>query len=142
MPVRKATAIWRGALKDGEGRLSVGSGAFEGKYSFGSRFEDGQGTNPEELIGAAEAGCFAMALSHSLAEAGFDPRRVEASATVHLEKGDEGFGISRIVIDAEAEVPGIEESRFQQEAEDAKQSCVVSRALAAVDLELNARLVG
>ncbi|MDX1622952.1 MAG: OsmC family protein [Gemmatimonadota bacterium] len=140
MPVRKANAEWRGDLKSGEGSVTTESAALDASYSFGSRFQDAGGANPEELIGAAHAGCFSMALAHSLAEAGFEPRRISTSASVQLEEAGEGFAITRIVLDADAEVPDIEESRFQQEAEGAKENCPVSRALAGVDIELNATL--
>ncbi|HEV2845233.1 MAG TPA: OsmC family peroxiredoxin, partial [Thermoanaerobaculia bacterium] len=103
MPIRKANAVWEGGLKDGQGRVSLGSGAFEGRYSFGSRFEEAGGTNPEELIGAAHAGCFSMALSAGLGKAGLSPKRVATSAKVHLEKVGEGFKITRIELDNESE---------------------------------------
>jgi osmotically inducible protein OsmC len=142
MPVRQAKAVWEGGLKDGEGRVSLGSGAFEGRYSFGSRFEAAGGTNPEELIGAAHAGCFSMALSAGLGRAGFAPRRVATSAKVHLEKVGEGFKITRIELDNESEVPGIDDAAFQDQARKAKEGCPVSQALAGVDISLNAKLVG
>lgn len=116
-------------------------GAFEGPYSFASRFEDGRGTNPEELIGAAHAGCFSMALAHGLASAGFTPRRVHTTARVHMERGDQGFSITRIELDAEADVPGIAPEAFLEHAENAKKGCPVSRALAGVAIHLTARLV-
>ena len=100
MPVRKANAVWEGGLKDGHGTVKLGSGAFEGRYSFGSRFEEAGGTNPEELIGAAHAGCFSMALSAGLGRAGFTPTRVATTAKVHLEKVGEGFKITRIELGA------------------------------------------
>src|ERR671928_22639 len=106
MPVRSAKAQWDGTLKEGKGSMALGSGAFQGAYSFSSRFESGTGTNPEELIGAAHAGCFSMAFSHGLAQAGFTPKRVHTTAKVHLEKGAEGFGIPKIELVTEAEVPG------------------------------------
>src|SRR3954464_9295095 len=102
MPVRKANAVWEGGLKDGHGTVKLGSGAFEGRYSFGSRFEEAGGTNPEELLGAAHAGCFSMALSAGLGRAGFEPRRIATSAKVHLEKVGEGFKITKIELDCEA----------------------------------------
>jgi len=140
MPVRQAKAVWEGGLKDGEGRVSLGSGAFEGRYSFGSRFEQAGGTNPEELIGAAHAGCFSMALSAGLGRAGIEPRRIATAAKVHLEKVGEGFKITRIDLDCEAEVPGIDEAAFQEAAKKAKEGCPVSQALAGVEITLNARL--
>jgi osmotically inducible protein OsmC len=142
MPVRSSDAQWEGSLQDGKGTVRLGSGAFEGQYSFASRFEEGTGTNPEELIAAAHAGCFSMALAAGLSRAGHVPNRVHTTATVHLEKGDAGFRISAIELDTEAEVPGIDAAAFQKEAEAAKAGCPVSQALAAVDIKLNARLVG
>ena len=140
MPVRKASAVWEGNLKEGHGTVKLGSGAYEGQYSFGSRFEEGTGTNPEELIGAAHAGCFSMALSAGLGRAGFTPTRVATTAKVHLEKGDAGFSITRIELETEAAVPGIDESTFQEQAETAKANCPVSKALAGAQISLNARL--
>jgi osmotically inducible protein OsmC len=104
MAVRSAQAVWEGDLKQGKGTMRLGSGAFEGKYSFQSRFEEGAGTNPEELIAAAHAGCFSMALSNGLSQAGFPPTRVQTTARVHLERGDQGFAISRIELTTEATV--------------------------------------
>jgi osmotically inducible protein OsmC len=108
MATRSSSAEWRGNLKDGSGKMRLGSGAYEGAFSFASRFENGTGTNPEELIAAAHAGCFSMALSHGLAQAGHAPKRVATTARVHLEKVEGGFGITRIELDTEAEVPGID----------------------------------
>jgi lipoyl-dependent peroxiredoxin len=142
MPVRKANAVWEGSLKEGHGTIALGSGAYEGRYSFGSRFEETGGTNPEELIGAAHAGCFSMALSAGLGRAGFTPKRVATSAKVHLEKVGEGFKITRIELDNESEVPGIDESTFREHANKAKEGCPVSQALAGVEITLNARLAG
>ncbi len=141
MPVRKAKAVWEGDLKQGKGSMALGSGAFEGPFSFGTRFEEVKGTNPEELLGAAHAGCFSMALSHGLAEAGFPPKRVETSARVHLEKDSTGFLISTIELSCEAEVPGIDEQKFQELAEGTKMSCPVSRALTGPKIALVAKLV-
>jgi lipoyl-dependent peroxiredoxin len=141
MPARTADAQWEGSLQDGKGTMRFGSGAFEGQYSFSSRFEEGTGTNPEELIAAAHAGCFSMALSGGLSRAGHPPTRVHTSARVHLEKGDAGFSITTIELDTEAEVPGIDEATFQDQAATAKAGCPVSRALAGVDIKLNARLL-
>src|ERR1041385_4098172 len=117
MPVRNADATWNGGLKDGGGTVKVGSGAFEGKYWFGTRFESQPGTNPEELIGAAHAGCFSMALAAGLGKAGFSPKRVHTTAKATLEKADAGFAITRIELQTEAEVPGIEEAAFQEQAD-------------------------
>ncbi|CAN5237888.1 MAG: OsmC family protein [Gemmatimonadetes bacterium] len=140
MPKRKGMAEWRGGLRDGEGSVELGSGAFKGAYSFGSRFEAGQGTNPEELIGAAHAGCFSMALAAGLEKAGFAPKRIATTASVSLVTKDEKPTISTITLDTEAEVPEIGEEAFQEEAEKAKAGCPVSRALAGVEIELRARL--
>jgi osmotically inducible protein OsmC len=140
MPQRKGSAEWTGGLKGGRGSLSPGSGVFEGSYSFGSRFEEDEGTNPEELIGAAHAACFSMALAGALGKAGHEPKRVRTTAKVDLDMS-EGPRIARITLDTEAEVPGIDEQEFQRQAEGAKQNCPVSKALAGVDIRLNARLV-
>ena len=141
MPVRNAQARWEGDLPNGKGTMRFGGGAFEGQYSFSSRFEDGAGTNPEELIAAAHAGCFSMAFSNGLAKAGFTPTRVDTTASVHLEKTDAGFGITRIDLRTEAEVPGIDQDAFDEQAQTAKKNCPVSKALAAVDITLDAKLV-
>jgi osmotically inducible protein OsmC len=141
MPVRKANAVWEGSLKEGQGTMKLGSGAFEGRYSFGSRFEEAAGTNPEELIGAAHAGCFSMALSGGLGRAGFTPKRVATVAKVHIEKVGEGFKITRIELDNESAVPGIDEAAFQDAARKAKEGCPVSQALGGVEITLTARLV-
>ena len=140
MPVRSANARWEGDLKNGNGNMKTGSGAYEGRYSFGSRFEEAPGTNPEELIAAAHAGCFSMALTAGLGRAGYEPQSVETSARVHLEMGDGGFAISRIELSTEAVVPGIENEAFQEAAADAKANCPVSKALAGVEIVLDARL--
>ena len=141
MPTRNAQAVWEGDLKGGRGSVKLGSGAFEGRYSFSSRFESGTGTNPEELIAAAHAGCFSMALSHGLSQAGFPPRRVQTTAKVHLEKKGDAFAIPRIELETDAEVPGIDERAFQQQAETAKQNCPVSKLLAAAEITLKAKLI-
>ncbi|MEA2291594.1 MAG: lipoyl-dependent peroxiredoxin [Solirubrobacteraceae bacterium] len=138
MPERKANARWEGNLKDGRGTMGFGSGAFEGRYSYRSRFEEGEGTNPEELIAAAHAGCYSMALSADLAEAGHTPESVETEATVSLGSN----GISGVHLVARARVPGIEEAEFQSVAEAAKAGCPVSKALAAVEITLDATLEG
>lgn len=141
MPVRKASAVWNGTLKEGNGTMKMQSGAYEGKYSFGSRFEEDPGTNPEELIAAAHAGCFSMALSGGLTKSGFTPERVETSAKAHLERVGEGFKITRIQLTCEASVPGIDDAAFQDLAAGAKAGCPVSQALAGVDISLDAQLV-
>lgn len=141
MPVRNASAEWRGNLIDGQGTMALGSGAYEGKYSFASRFEAGPGTNPEELIGAAHAGCFSMALSGLLAAAGFTPASVKTTARVKIEKEGDGFSITHIALNTDAQVPGIDRETFQRIANDAKVGCPVSRALAAVpEITLDATL--
>jgi lipoyl-dependent peroxiredoxin len=142
MPARTANARWEGSLQDGKGTMRFGGGAFEGQYSFSSRFEEGPGTNPEELIAAAHAGCFSMALSGGLGRAGYTPGSVETTAKVHIEKGESGFRISRIELDTTADVPGMDDAAFQEAAEAAKAGCPVSQALAAVDIQLTARLAG
>ncbi|MGH9869919.1 MAG: OsmC family protein [Candidatus Polarisedimenticolia bacterium] len=140
MPVRQAKAQWEGDLKDGRGNMKLGSGAWEGPFSFTSRMENGSGTNPEELIGAAHAGCYSMALSSTLTKAGHKPRRIQTSAQVHFDKVGDGFGITRIQLTTEGSVPGINEQDFMRLAEEAKNTCVVSRALKGVPIELQASL--
>jgi osmotically inducible protein OsmC len=143
MPARTANARWEGGLRDGKGNMRLGGGAFEGQYSFSSRFEEGVGTNPEELIAAAHAGCFSMAFSGGLEKAGFTPNSVETEAKVHLSPADGGgFRISRIDLVTNADVPNIEEDAFQQAAQAAKEGCPVSKALAAVEITVNATLAG
>lgn len=133
---RTGTARWQGDLKQGKGTLRLGSGAFEGPYSFATRFENAPGTNPEELIGAAHAACFSMAFSAGLAKAGFVPRSVETTATVHLDQVGGAFGITGIELATHGDVPGISAELFQQIADEAKAGCPVSRALAAVPITL------
>ncbi|MGI8904903.1 MAG: OsmC family protein [Candidatus Sumerlaeaceae bacterium] len=140
MAARTSEAEWKGGLKEGAGTMKLGSGAFEGSYSFPSRFEEGKGTNPEELIAAAHAGCYSMAFSAGLEKAGFSPARVHTTATAHLEKTGDGFSITRIELKCDAEVPGIEEAKFQELAEGAKKGCPVSKALAGTDIHLQATL--
>ena len=141
MPTRTADARWEGSLQDGHGSMKMATGAYEGPYSFQSRFEEGDGTNPEELIGAAHAGCFSMALSGALGKAGHEPESVETTAKVHIDKAGEGFAITRIELDTKARVPGIDADEFQKQAEGAKENCPVSQALGGVDISLNAELV-
>lgn len=141
MPVRTAEAEWKGNLSRGSGQMKLGSGVFEGSFSFPSRFEDGPGTNPEELIGAAHAGCFSMALSHMLSEAGHIPDVVHTKTKVHIDKVDEGFKITTIELQTEAKVPGINEEAFREKAEAAKEGCPVSQALAGTDIKLEAKLL-
>ncbi len=140
MPVRKADAVWNGNLREGEGRVKLGSGAFEGKYSFASRFEEGGGTNPEELIAAAHAGCFSMALSVALGKAGFTPEKISTEASVRLEKVGDAFSITRIDLTTVGQVPNIDEAQFKTIAEAAKENCPVSKALKAVEITLSASL--
>jgi osmotically inducible protein OsmC len=141
MAIRTAKAQWEGNLQEGKGTMALGSGAYEGAYSFASRFEDGKGTNPEELLGAAHAGCFSMALAAALGRGGFAPRNVRTNAKVHLMKQAEGFGITLIELQTEAQVPGIDNAKFQEIADEAKKGCPVSKALAATEIKLDAKLV-
>lgn len=141
MIVRKSKAEWLGDLKTGTGSIELGSGAYKGAYSFQSRFESGTGTNPEELIAAAHAGCYSMALSHALASAGYAPKRVHSTASVNLEASGGGFAITGIDLVMEAVIPQIEDEQFQVIAADAKANCPVSKALAAVPISLRATLV-
>ncbi len=143
MLTRTASAHWSGSLSDGSGAISTESTAISEKpYSFSSRFEqDGEaGTNPEELLGAAHAGCFTMAVSHALAEAGHPPTRAETTAKVHLAKETGGFEIQKIDLVLEADVPGIAEDQFQQIAADAKENCPLSKVLRAAEITLDATL--
>lgn len=142
MPVRNASAVWNGNLTEGNGTMQLGSGAYEGSYSFGTRFEEVPGTNPEELIGAAHAGCFSMALAGNLARAGHQPESISTRARVHIERSDAGFKITKIELTTEARVPGMDQGAFQEQAEAAKKGCPVSQALAAVpEITLDARLI-
>ncbi|MHC1771939.1 MAG: OsmC family protein [Flexilinea sp.] len=138
MAIRTAQAEWNGTLKEGHGTMKLGSGAYEGAYSFASRFEEAPGTNPEELIGAAHAGCFTMFLSALLSDAGFTPKRLSTNAKVYLKAGPV---IARIDLATEGEVPGIDESEFLKQAENAKKDCPVSKALAGVEINLTAKLI-
>lgn len=139
MPTRNAEATWRGDLQTGSGDLALGSGVYEGPYSFASRFEDGDETNPEELIGAAHAGCFVMALSNELDEAGYEAEELHADAEVHLDP--EALEIDWVELTLEATVPDIDAETFQEIAAGAKENCPVSKALAGVDIRLDATLV-
>ena len=138
MAVRTSSAEWKGTLKEGSGNMKVGSGAYDGPYTYASRFESGQGTNPEELIGAAHAGCYSMFLSALLTKAGFTPTRIATTATVHLTDGPT---ISLIELETEAEVPGLSDADLQTHAEEAKKGCPVSKALAGPEIKLTAKLV-
>jgi osmotically inducible protein OsmC len=140
MPVRNANAVWNGNLKNGKGTMKLGSGAFEGQYSFQSRFEEGTGTNPEELIGAAHAGCYAMAFSNELAEAGYEPDSVETDADVDFAVVNGNPTIKSVTLNVNASVPEIDEDTFNELANGAKENCPVSRALSGVDIKLNTAL--
>lgn len=140
MPVRKAEATWKGDLKSGKGTMKLGSGAYEGAYTFNSRFEDGAGSNPEELIGAALAGCYSMALSDDLAGAGYSPESVHATATVKLEMVNDKPTITNIKLMVVANVPDVEEDSFFEFAEAAKKECIIARALQNVTIMLDASL--
>jgi lipoyl-dependent peroxiredoxin len=141
MAIRTAKARWEGDLNTGKGSMALGSGAFEGPYSFSSRFEEGGGTNPEELIGAALAGCFSMALGAALGRAGTPAKRVSTNATVRMMKVEEKPTITEIVLDTEGEVPGIDQAKFQEMAESTRTGCIVSRALTGTQIKVNAKLV-
>lgn len=141
MPVRTATAEWKGALADGTGQLKSESGAVNTAYNWRSRAESGDTTNPEELIAAAHAGCFSMALSAGLGKAGHTPTRISTTARVHFEKQDAGFAITNIELSTEAVVPGLSDAAFQEAAEAAKKGCPVSKALAATPITLKAKLL-
>jgi osmotically inducible protein OsmC len=141
MPIRNAEAEWNGSLIDGKGHMKLGSGAFDGPYSFRSRMEEGVGTNPEELIGAAHAGCYSMALSAILGGAGLTPTKIHTKAAVKFEKVGDGFSITNIELTTEAEIPGTDDAAFQQFAEAAKANCPVSKALAGTHITLNAKLL-
>ena len=140
MPVRAASAEWKGNLPKGSGTLETETGSVKGNYSFASRFEEGAGTNPEELIAVAHAGCFSMAFANGLAKAGHEPESIQTTAKVYLEKGDEGFGISRIELECVGRVSGLDDDTFQKHAQEAKVGCPVSRALSAIPIELKASL--
>ena len=141
MPTRNASATWNGDLKGGNGTVKLGSGAYEGKYSFTSRFEEGAGTNPEELIAAAHAGCYSMALAAGLGKNGFSPKRVSTTAKVTIDKVGDGFKITKIRLESEASVPNIDQKKFDEIANATKTGCPVSGALSAVPIELSAKLV-
>jgi osmotically inducible protein OsmC len=141
MVLRKGKAIWEGNLKEGKGTMELKSGVFKGAYSFKSRFKDGSGTNPEELIGAAHAGCFSMALANILAEAGHTPKKVSTSADVQLDEVEGEPTITKITLNTEAKVPDIDAGEFNKYAENAKDGCPVSKALQGIDIALNAKLV-
>jgi len=140
MPIRKGSAVWEGSFREGKGSVKLGSGLFEGPYSAASRFESGPGTNPEELIGAAHAGCFSMALALVLSAKKTPPQKIETTADVRIEPEGQGFGITSIVLHTTADVPGVTEGDFLKAAEEAKVGCPVSKALAATKISLDAKL--
>ena len=142
MPTRHAQATWNGNLKEGSGDFAGQSGAIKGGYGFGTRFENAPGTNPEELIGAAHASCFSMALAAGLGKAGHNPKRVHTTADVTIDKVGEGFKITKILLKTEGEVPGIDEKTFKEFAEKTKTGCPVSQALSATPIELQVTKFG
>ncbi len=141
MPVKSADAVWNGTLSDGSGHLKTQSGKVDVDYTWKARAENAAGTNPEELIAAAHAGCFSMALSHILTSAGHKPTQIKTSAQVSFEKVGDGFSITKILIKTEGQVPGIDEATFKANAEKAKTGCPVSKALASVPIEMQATFV-
>ena len=140
MTIRKAEAEWTGSLREGRGKLALESGAFRGPYTFKARFEDGKETNPEELLGAAHAACFTMALTALLARQQLAPARIHTTASVHLEQATGGYAIPRIELRTRASIPGLTAEKFAALATDAKQNCPVSKALAGVEITLDAAL--
>ncbi len=141
MPVRTSQATWNGNLRDGNGMIKFGSGAYRGAYSYDTRFESGVGTNPEELLGAAHAGCFSMALANALTKDGSKVNSVDTTATVHLDKTDAGNSITHIDLVTTGNIEGIDAEKFTAAAENTKNTCIVSRALAAVPMTVKATLV-
>jgi lipoyl-dependent peroxiredoxin len=142
MAIRKAEATWKGTLKEGSGNMKVGSGAFDVPFSFGTRFADEPGTNPEELVGAALAGCFSMYLSAQLTDAGFPPTRIHTAADVHFGRDAVGPLIEKLVLTTQANVPGVDQAKFDELVAVSKKSCPISRALGAIkELEVHASLV-
>lgn len=141
MPARSATAVWNGDIMSGDGTMKLGTGAWEGPYSFKSRFEDGKGTNPEELIAAAHAGCFSMALSGALTKSGHPPEKIETSAEVALVKDGDGFRIPTIKLKTAVKVAGLNDAEFQKIAKAAKEGCPVSKVLAGAEISLDAKLL-
>ncbi len=141
MIVRTSEAVWEGSIKKGVGMVKVGSGTISGNYSFGSRFEQGAGTNPEELIGAAHAGCFNMALTMVLEQSGYNVEHIHTIAKVSIDKVGGGYKIANIELDTEGKVPGCDEKMFMEKAELAKKNCPVSMALTGVTITLRSRLM-
>jgi osmotically inducible protein OsmC len=140
MTVRNSKAVWKGKLQQGEGKIELGSGAYKDVYSFASRFEQGTGTNPEELVAAAHSGCFSMALAHELEQAGYDSDKIDTDCSISLEKADVGFRIAKIELRTKAKVPGLDIKAFLRLAEAAKVNCPLSQALRSVEIELQAEL--
>lgn len=141
MAIRTAKATWMGGLMDGKGTMELGSGAFEGVFSFNTRMGDEPGTNPEELVGAALAGCYTMALNAGLEKSGFKTNGIKTDAKVHFGKDDAGFAIIRIELKTEADVAGIDDAEFQEFAANTKKNCPVSKALTGTEIVLDAKLV-
>ena len=141
MPLKTAEAVWNGSLLEGKGHIKTQSGKLDVDYAWKSRGGDEPGTNPEELIAAAHAGCFSMALSHMLSQAGHPPKQIKTRAEVSFEKVGEGFGIIQIALKTEGQVPGIDEATFKKHAENAKSGCPVSKALASVKITLDAKFI-
>lgn len=141
MPIRQAEATWKGDLKSGNGTMRMESGSYEGAYTFASRFKNGDGTNPDELLGAAHAGCYSMALSLELSEAGYKPQSIHTRAEVTLEVTDDGPAITAIKLIVKANVPDIDKETFHKFAEGAKEGCPVSKALAGTEISLEATLI-
>jgi osmotically inducible protein OsmC len=141
MPLRTSSARWQGTLTEGSGTMRTGKGGLTSNYSFKSRFEEGEGSNPEELIGAAHAGCFSMAFAKALTDAGYPPSSVETSASVHLDKTDAGMTVTKIDLDTTGDVPGIDAAEFGKLAESAKANCPISRLLSpGAEITLTAKL--
>jgi lipoyl-dependent peroxiredoxin len=140
MPERSSTAVWEGDIQNGNGTMTIGNDVWTGPFSFKSRFEDGKGTNPEELIAAAHAGCYSMALSGALTKANSPPKRIQTKAKVDLRKEEAGFRIAKIHLTTTAAVPGIDNAKFQEIAETAKKNCPVSKLLSGAEISLDAKL--
>ncbi|HMM27057.1 MAG: OsmC family protein [Chloroflexota bacterium] len=140
MPVRHAEAVWNGSFREGSGTMKFGGGAFEGPYSAGSRFEEEAGTNPEELLGAAHAGCFSMAFALGLNRAGFEPEEIRTTADVHIERGESGYRVTRVDLKTRARIPGIDRDKFMEHAEAAKKGCPVSQLFQGAEITLDAQL--
>lgn len=142
MPVRYGAAVWNGSFREGSGTMTVGRGVFEGPYSAGSRFEESAGTNPEELLAAAHAGCFSMAFALGLGRAGYQPESIRTTADVHIERVGDGFKITRVDLKTRARIPGIDRDAFMQQAKAAKAGCPVSQLFQGAEITLDAQLEG